>query len=220
MKDRVVQYPHRYQLVPVAGKTNVYDFVPVPGTITEAGTPLNKATLLKDATATLYGLTGEDATVDRALANITKVAQSVNKSYGNISYTDAISVGQKLTKSIAIGEGKNFGRLVVRSYMNTGVLVEFCRDKMRALMVGREGTGLAGNTNAGTAHSRYGLGCIAESSTVNNGRKLGAFASGNVYTRINEVYIDGSYLKVEFEHDASAGSTSGNLNCDIDWEVW
>ena len=104
--------------------------------------------------------------------------------------------------------------------MSTGVLVEFCRDKMRALMVGREGTGLASSTNAGTAHSRYGLGCIAESNTVNNGKKLGAFASGNFYTRINEVYIDGSYLKVEFEHDASTGSTSGNLNCDIDWEVW
>lgn len=72
MKDRVVQFPHRYQLVPVEGETNVYDFVPVPGTITEAGTPLNKATLLSDETAALYGLTGEDATVDDVLRFGTK----------------------------------------------------------------------------------------------------------------------------------------------------
>ena len=68
MKDRVVQFPHRYQLVPVAGQTNVYDFVPVTGTVTEVGTPINKANLLKDETAALYDLTGEDATVDGALA--------------------------------------------------------------------------------------------------------------------------------------------------------
>jgi len=67
MKDRVVQHPHRYQLVPVAGQPDIYDIIAKPGTITEPGTPINKATLLSDATATLYGLTGEDATVDGAL---------------------------------------------------------------------------------------------------------------------------------------------------------
>ena len=73
MKDRVVQFPHRYQLVPVAGETNVYDFVPVTGTVTEVGTPINKANLLKDETAALYDLTGEDATVDKALNQIQNV---------------------------------------------------------------------------------------------------------------------------------------------------
>ena len=72
MKDRVVQHPSRYQLVPVSGTTDTYDLVPVPGTVTEEGTPLNKATLLKDATAALYGLTGDDATVDKALESLAK----------------------------------------------------------------------------------------------------------------------------------------------------
>ena len=67
MKDRVVQYPHRYQLVPVAGETGVYDFVPVTGTVTEEGTPLNKANLLSDTTADLLGLIGGEATVNNAL---------------------------------------------------------------------------------------------------------------------------------------------------------
>lgn len=42
IKDRVVQYPHRYDLVPIEGYENRYDIVQVPGTITELGTPINK----------------------------------------------------------------------------------------------------------------------------------------------------------------------------------
>lgn len=41
--DRVVQFATRYQLVLVS--TGVYDLVPVPGTITAAGTIINKAHL-------------------------------------------------------------------------------------------------------------------------------------------------------------------------------
>jgi hypothetical protein len=41
--DRVVQYPHRYQLTLVSGTT--YDLSPVAGTITEAGTDINRALL-------------------------------------------------------------------------------------------------------------------------------------------------------------------------------
>lgn len=43
VKDRVVQYPHRYQFVEVS--TGIYDLVPVTGTVTEAGTAINKAYL-------------------------------------------------------------------------------------------------------------------------------------------------------------------------------
>lgn len=40
IKDRVIQYPKRYQIVEVS--PGVFDFVPVTGTITEVGTPVNK----------------------------------------------------------------------------------------------------------------------------------------------------------------------------------
>ena len=43
MKDRITQYPHRYQLVPVSGQSDTYDIIAKPGTVTEPGTPLNKA---------------------------------------------------------------------------------------------------------------------------------------------------------------------------------
>lgn len=45
VKDRSVQYPNRYQLTTVAGQSNTYDLTPVPGTIAEEGTPVNKALL-------------------------------------------------------------------------------------------------------------------------------------------------------------------------------
>lgn len=40
IKDRIVQYPRRYQLVEVSPE--IYDLVPVTGTVIEEGTPINK----------------------------------------------------------------------------------------------------------------------------------------------------------------------------------
>lgn len=64
MKDRVVEFPNRYKLVPVTGQENTYDFVAVPGEVTEAGTILNKANLLTDATAARFGLSGDPSVND------------------------------------------------------------------------------------------------------------------------------------------------------------
>jgi hypothetical protein len=69
MRDRIVQFPNRYKLTPVAGQADTYDLEAVPGIVTEAGTDLNKANLLSDATATMLGLTG-DPTVNEALAKL------------------------------------------------------------------------------------------------------------------------------------------------------
>lgn len=58
MQDRVATYPGRWKLTPVAGQTDVYDFERADDPIT-AGTPLNKATFLTDATAAaIAALTG------------------------------------------------------------------------------------------------------------------------------------------------------------------
>lgn len=65
MKDRIPTYPGRVKLVPVAGQANVYDMVRADEPV-EAGTPLNKATLLTDQTATKLGLDLETATPDKA----------------------------------------------------------------------------------------------------------------------------------------------------------
>ena len=68
MQDRVSQYPGRVKLTPVSGQENVYDMEWADGA-TVAGTPLNKANLLTDATATAMGLTSS-ATPNTALAQL------------------------------------------------------------------------------------------------------------------------------------------------------
>ena len=73
MKDRVPVYPGRVKLVPVSGQENVYDMTRADKP-TQDGDPLNKATLLKDATAALFGL-GTDAVPDDVLAYLGKYNQ-------------------------------------------------------------------------------------------------------------------------------------------------
>ena len=70
MKDRDPLYPGRVTLTPVSGQANTFDMVRADDP-TQAGTPLNKATFLKDATAALYGL-GESAVPDNVLAELGK----------------------------------------------------------------------------------------------------------------------------------------------------
>lgn len=74
-KDRNVQYPQRYQLVKVEGTDDIYDIIPAPGEVSGAGTLINKATLLKDATAALYGYSDPGPIVpDHLFATLSKAA--------------------------------------------------------------------------------------------------------------------------------------------------
>lgn len=75
MKDRIPLYPGRVKLNPVTGQENTYDMVRADEP-TQEGTPLNKATLLKDDTAKALGLTSKDPTVNEALLKIFNKANS------------------------------------------------------------------------------------------------------------------------------------------------
>lgn len=69
MRDRFVQFPTRYELLPVPGMSNVFDLIPVPGIVYDPGTSLNKHTWLADDTAAGLGLTGEDNTPNGPTVN-------------------------------------------------------------------------------------------------------------------------------------------------------
>lgn len=73
MQDRASLYPGRVKLIPVTGQENTYDMVRADEP-TQEGTQINKYTLLKDATAALYGL-GADAVPDDVLAFLGKYGQ-------------------------------------------------------------------------------------------------------------------------------------------------
>lgn len=66
MQDRVSLYPGRVTLTPVAGQANTYDMERADSP-TQAGTPLSKASLLKDATIAQFGL-GSGAVPDDVFA--------------------------------------------------------------------------------------------------------------------------------------------------------
>lgn len=55
MQDRVPTYPGRVKLIPVLGQENTYEMVRADEP-TQEGTPLNKANLLQDSVAKMYGL--------------------------------------------------------------------------------------------------------------------------------------------------------------------
>ena len=74
MQDRVSLYPGRVKLIPVTGQENTYDMVRADEP-TQEGTPLNADSLLKVATAALYGL-GAAAVPDDVLALIKPMIDS------------------------------------------------------------------------------------------------------------------------------------------------
>lgn len=74
MKDRVPTYPGRVKLTPVAGQVNTFDMVRADQPV-EEGTPLNKASLLTDATAAKLG-GGATMTPDAALNALHRMAQA------------------------------------------------------------------------------------------------------------------------------------------------
>ena len=73
MQDRVPLYPGRVTLTPVSGRANTFDLTRADQP-TQEGTPLNKASLLKDATAALYGL-GTGAVPDNVFEALGKYKQ-------------------------------------------------------------------------------------------------------------------------------------------------
>ena len=91
MQDREPTYPGRVIMTPVFGQANAYDMERADKPL-QQGTPLNKATLLKDATAALYGL-GTGAVPDDVLAELGKYKQywwarrSVNAGWYQVNTT-------------------------------------------------------------------------------------------------------------------------------------
>lgn len=91
MQDRNVQWPNRYQLTKVPGTDDIYDLTPAPGTITAEGTLINKDTLLKDATAALFGL-DNTAVPDEVLEKLSGAVIESDGSLTNINGGSILSI--------------------------------------------------------------------------------------------------------------------------------
>ena len=86
MQNREPTYPGRVTLTPVAGLANTYDMDRADQPL-QQGTPLTKATFLKDATAALFGL-GTDAVPDDVLAELGKYKQYWWRRRVNLGYQE------------------------------------------------------------------------------------------------------------------------------------
>ena len=111
MQDRVSLYPGRVKLEPVAGQANLYDLTRADQP-TQEGTPLNKATLLKDTTAARFGF-GTSAVPDDILARVpfaearvvADVGTTVTMSRGETTLTAAVGdVGYAILHPFELGD--------------------------------------------------------------------------------------------------------------------
>lgn len=107
MTDRNVQFPNRFEIVPVPGTTNIFDVTPAPGAVYEDGTFWNKQNVLKDATAALYGKSG-NAVPDEIFAAIrpliTAAQNAANTVQNDVSKRAYINTGSY--------EGTSYGATV------------------------------------------------------------------------------------------------------------
>lgn len=87
MQDRVSIYPGRVKLTPVSGRADTYDMERADSP-TQEGTPLNKASFLKDTTAELYGKDAS-AVPDEIFSEI----------HSRLSALDVFELGDVLTSS-------------------------------------------------------------------------------------------------------------------------
>lgn len=93
MIDRSVQYPNRYQLTKVSD--GVYDLIPAPGTITQEGTPISKATMFDDNNVARYNVEEPDDAFKVLVKEWNVIVQASNWSSSANSegyYTNTISV--------------------------------------------------------------------------------------------------------------------------------
>lgn len=110
MKDRISLYPGRVMLTPVAGQENIFDVVRADEP-QEVGTPLNKANLLTDDTATMLGLDPETATPNDAFNVIaaTNIKDLVIKKIVTSQTWVAPKAKNQLFKVFCVGGGGGGG---------------------------------------------------------------------------------------------------------------
>ncbi|MBQ3860838.1 MAG: hypothetical protein II779_09930 [Clostridia bacterium] len=148
MKDRIPTKPGRVKLTPSGDGENYY-ILERADEPSEAGTPLNKASLLSDATAALMGLTGADPTVNDALASVggrfTMVktgavppGPAVEAKRGDVYIEDGGTGGRKIyvcdcagTRGIGIGASWERGGLTLSTGVNAAADYRVRSDAVR-----------------------------------------------------------------------------------------
>lgn len=130
-------------------------------------------------------------------------------SKGSVQYTDTIAGNSVLIKNIAIGSDKTQGRLSSKKISigaNYGAIIFFSKAIQSAVSVVR------GDTYTNVIDKKY-----ASDSYLSGTSNFAAWAVGNSYIYIQDVYISDGNLVIEFYN---SNANSQTLGCLINWEVW
>ena len=116
VKDRVVQYPRRYQFVEV--QPDIFDLIPVTGTVIEEGTPVNKELLQRYED----GISDLDTDISEHLADIVTQAEpnkilrlDENAKLPTSITGDALTVGGKSPDDLIDGAWEKIAEVTLAS---------------------------------------------------------------------------------------------------------
>lgn len=151
MKDRVPLYPGRVTLTPVPNQENTFDMVRADQP-EQPGDPLNKNTLLKDATAALFGL-GPSALPDDVLALLGKYNQEWMGSF-TLHWWKRRTVSSNITngteRDVLLG-GASSSSSSIKVFYSTSYEVDYAARVLRLVTP----SSVAGTYGAGTGHTDF-----------------------------------------------------------------
>ncbi len=161
VKDRVVQHPRRYRLTQV--EPNIFDFEPVPGTITESGTPINKAYLqpIEDGLNDALEKTGDGKDITVTFIEATTEADIASGEKLSIMFGKIL----KKFKNIISGTTAVGKALVCTGNAATATKLQTARTINNVTFDGTANISVADSTKAPTNHAStansYGIGTAA-----------------------------------------------------------
>lgn len=131
MYDRISQNPGRVLITPEDGSGAFYATLALADNPTVVGTPLNKASLLSDATAALYGLSRSavpDDVLEKARSLITTAQNTANSAVTNAnSRLKLISGSYVGTKSVGDNAGPGYPTVINMGVNPVAVFIASCR---------------------------------------------------------------------------------------------
>lgn len=177
MVDRAALHPGRVKLVPVEGAVNTFDMTRADEPI-QAGTPLNKGTLLSEPVASKLGLGGSATPSDALNALVDKKAnkqQSADDAgkYWKIGTDGSLEFGTPVAKF-------SQGPLIITTSQTVDLSQYGLKvgDQINVVVIGGGGGGGGGVKNTDVSDTKYTGGGRDNRARANNGCGYGAGGGG------------------------------------------
>ena len=177
MVDRAALHPGRVKLVPVEGAVNTFDMIRADEPI-QAGTPLNKGTLLSEPVASKLGLGGSATPSDALNALVDKKANKLQSAddagkYWKIGTDGSLEFGTPVAKF-------SQGPLIITTSQTLDLSQYGLKigDQINVICIGAGGGGGGGVKPTDVSDPKYTGGGLDNRARANNGCGYGAGGGG------------------------------------------